>query len=150
MSHLRPAQARLFGQVVGDGPDLADQAAGAGDPRPLLPAGHHGAGDVGDRRPHPAPAHVDPHHPAGLGIELVEERARATAAVGATHLAHEPSLEQAAQRQGNGGLGEAAFPRHVRPRHRSLPLDAVQDRALVDRLEQRGRPGGGRWGAGQA
>ena len=59
----RPVDPALPRQAVGEGADLTDRGS-RGALRALVPARPHRAGDVGECRPHPVAADVDPDHPA--------------------------------------------------------------------------------------
>ena len=80
MRHLPPADAGLAGKAVGDLADLLDQRAALRDAAALVAAGDDPAGDVGDRPHARRAADIDPDHPAGLRVELVEDRAGPLAA----------------------------------------------------------------------
>src|SRR4029453_10981520 len=129
---LVPADAGLGGQAVGDGPELADQGAGAGGAGVLVAAGGPPPGDVGQGGPEPAAADVDPDHPAGGRIELVEDGGGAGAAAGAADLADQPGLEQGGEAEGDGRLGQPGLPGHLRPGDRPGALDLLEDGAGVD------------------
>ena len=140
-----PADAGLGGQPVGDGAELADQGAGAGGLGPLVAAGDHVAGDVGQGGPDPPAADVDAHHPAGRRVELVEDGAGPGPAAGPADLPDQPGVQQRAEAERDGRLGEAAVPRHLGPGDRAGALDPLEDGAGVDRPQQarrahRGRP----------
>jgi hypothetical protein len=87
LGHLRPFDPRLTGEAVGDGTDLADQRALAGDAGPLVATGDDAAADVGDRRAHPLAPDIDAHHPAGGRVDFVEQGAGTPIAARAAHLA---------------------------------------------------------------
>src|SRR5207248_1373663 len=112
---------------------------------PLVAPRDDCARDIGDRGPDPFASDVHADHPPRHWIELVEEGARASLAARSADLPGEPRLEQSPQREGDSRLGKAAHPRHLRPGDRSLFVDQVENRSLVDRAQEAWRADGD-WG----
>lgn len=98
LRHLAPAEACLAGQAVRDLADLADQRRSAADAGPLVATRHDGPGDVGDGGADVLATDVDPDDPAGLGVQLVEDRAGAFPARRAADLADQPGARELGER----------------------------------------------------
>ena len=99
-----------------------------------------GPGEVGDGGAQVAGADVDAEHDRGVRHRLEEHGAVARPVRPRRGLAHQPGLDQRPQRAGDGRLGDARLPRHLRARDRCRPADHVQHGALVERPQQ-GRGG---------
>jgi hypothetical protein len=136
----RPVQPVLGGKAVGQLADLAGGGLGAAAGA-LVAAGPHPARDVGQGGPHPVAADVDADHPAGLGVQAVDDRAGALGAARPAGLVHEAGPLQHRQRQRDRGLGEAASAGRLGPRHGPLAADQVEQVALVDGPQQTGGAG---------
>jgi len=102
--HLPPLDPRVGRQCVRDGTDLRDERVRALHACPFVTAGHELAGHVGDRSSHPVPADVDPDHPSGLGIQLVQHGGRALPSAGAPGLADQAGIEQRRERLRDRGF----------------------------------------------
>ena len=133
---LRPVEAGIGGHTVGDRADLGHQRARAARAGALVAAGDDGAGDVGQRGPHPVGADVDPDHPARLRVELVEHGAGALAAGRAAHLVHEAGGQQATEGERDGRLREPAGTRDLGAGTGAGVADQLQHRSLVDCAKQ--------------
>ncbi len=96
-----------------------------------------GPGEVGDGGAQVAGADVDAEHDRGVRHRLEEHGAVARPVRPRRGLAHQPGLDQRPQRAGDGRLGDARLPRHLRAGDRCRPADHVQHGALVERPQQR-------------
>jgi hypothetical protein len=142
LRHLAPAEPGLAGEAVRDLTYLADQRRRAADAGTLVAARHDGPGDVGDGGADELATDVDPDDPAGLGVQLVEDRARAFPARRAADFADQPGARELGERQGHGRLGEPRLARHLGARDRPAATDRLERGTLVDRAQQARGSGG--------
>ena len=96
--HLPPFDPGVSRERVRDGPDLRDQRLGALHPGALVATGDELSGDIGDRRAHPVPADIDPDHPSGLRVQLVEHGGRTLAPTRPSGLTDESGIQQRHER----------------------------------------------------
>jgi hypothetical protein len=116
-----------------------EHRAGVGHRELDVVAGADGAAQVAQRAAQEARADVDAEDERGLVDRLEEQRAVARAAGIVAGLAHEPGRHQRLQGQRDGRLGDARAARDLGARDRAAAADSLEDRALVEVLQQRGR-----------
>ena len=136
VGHLRPLHAGFRRKPAGDRADLADQAFRAADLGTLVAPGNDRAGDVGDRGAHPFASDIDPDHPTGDRIQLVQQRARPAVAPRSADLADEAALEQSVERERQRRLRQSADPSDLCPGERPLSVDQVEHSTLIDRAQE--------------
>src|SRR6185295_176191 len=121
-----------------------DQGALALHHRALVAPGHDVAGEVRDRGSDPGPTDVDADHPAGSGIELIEDRGGPALAARSSGLTDQVRLEQGGERLRHRGFGEVAVPGDLGPRDGPHPADELEHGTLVDRPQEAGGAAGER------
>ena len=96
------------------------------------------AAQVAHRTAQEARTEVEAQDERRLRHRLEEDGAVARPARLVRRLAHEPGLEQRLERERDGRLRDADPARDLRARDRRAAADRLEDRALVQILEQRG------------
>ena len=141
---LLPLHTGFGGERVRDLADLRDRRALAPDVCAFVAAGDDLAGEVRDGRADEVPAHVEPHDPPGSRVELVQHGRGAPPAARTPRLADQTSGQQRGERLGHRRFRQVAVPGDLRPGDGTHLADELEDRTLVDRLEQARRPRGER------
>src|SRR4029453_2870439 len=142
--HLLPLHACFRGERVRDLPDLRYQRALAPNRGRLVAAGDDLAGQVGDRGADEVPADVQPHDPPRPRVQLVQDGGGAPAAARTPRVTNQPGTQERGERLGHRRLRQVAVSRDLGPGDRAHLTDELEDRTLVDGLQQARRPRGER------
>src|SRR4029453_6345467 len=141
---LPPLHAGLGGERVRDLADLRDQRALAPDPSPLVATGHDLARQVGDRGSDEVPADVQPHDPPRPRVQLVQDGGGPPPAARTPPLTNQTRAQERGEGLGHRRLRQVAVAGDLCPGDGAHLTDELEDRALVDRLQQAPRSPGER------